>query len=554
MRDPLPHARLLPARSLLARGSPFRSLRVPGLPVCGLPVPGLPVAFGVAAVGVLLLALVAGPARWRAASAVAPAAAQDRYDVVLAGGRVIDPETGLDAVRHMGIRGDEIAAVSPEPLEGEVVIDASGLVVAPGFIDLHAHGQTNRANEFQARDGVTTALELESGVAGPRAFLERRTGNAVLNFGATVSHMAARAWAMPDRVGALEAAARRLDTHPERAEYALGSIASAVRYDPVAPDNYDALHDAVRQGLAEGALGIGMAHQYYPGATRKEILRVFELAAEERATIYTHVRSMGVGAIQEVVADAVATGAPLHIVHVNSSSLWTISTVLEMIGGVQGRGFDVTTEAYPYTAASTGIQSAIFDPGWQDNLRIGYGDIQWQDTGERLTAESFQRYRASGGTVIIHMMRPEWIREALSQEFVMVASDGMPYAPGAHPRSAGTFSRFLGRYVRDEGLVSLMNGLARITIMPARRLETTSAHARRKGRLQPGADADVTVFDPERIIDTATFEDDLSYSEGVVHVLVNGQFVVRDGALVAGATPGRALVGTIAGAGAGAGN
>ena len=554
MRDPLPHARLLPARSLLARGSPFRSLRVPGLPVCGLPVPGLRVALGVAAVGVLLLALVAGSARWRAASAVVPAAAQDRYDVVLAGGRVIDPATGLDAVRHVGIRGDEIAAVSPEPLEGEVVIDASGLVVAPGFIDLHAHGQTNRANEFQARDGVTTALELESGVAGPRAFLERRTGNAVLNFGATVSHMAARAWAMPDRVGALEAAARRLDTHPERAEYALGSIASAVRYDPVAPDNYDALHDAVRQGLAEGALGIGMAHQYYPGATRKEILRVFELAAEERATIYTHVRSMGVGAIQEVVADAVATGAPLHIVHVNSSSLWTISTVLEMIGGVQGRGFDVTTEAYPYTAASTGIQSAIFDPGWQDNLRIGYGDIQWQDTGERLTAESFQRHRASGGTVIIHMMRPEWIREALSQDFVMVASDGMPYAPGAHPRSAGTFSRFLGRYVRDEGLVSLMNGLARITIMPARRLETTSAHARRKGRLQPGADADVTVFDPERIIDTATFEDDLSYSEGVVHVLVNGQFVVRDGALVAGATPGRALVGTIAGAGAGAGN
>ena len=554
MRDPLPHARLLPARSLLARGSPFRGLRVPGLRVCGLPVPGLRVALGVAAVGVLLLALVAGSARWRAASAVVPAAAQDRYDVVLAGGRVIDPATGLDAVRHVGIRGDEIAAVSPEPLEGEVVIDASGLVVAPGFIDLHAHGQTNRANEFQARDGVTTALELESGVAGPRAFLERRTGNAVLNFGATVSHMAARAWAMPDRVGALEAAARRLDTHPERAEYALGSIASAVRYDPVAPDNYDALHDAVRQGLAEGALGIGMAHQYYPGATRKEILRVFELAAEERATIYTHVRSMGVGAIQEVVADAVATGAPLHIVHVNSSSLWTISTVLEMIGGVQGRGFDVTTEAYPYTAASTGIQSAIFDPGWQDNLRIGYGDIQWQDTGERLTAESFQRYRASGGTVIIHMMRPEWIREALSQEFVMVASDGMPYAPGAHPRSAGTFSRFLGRYVRDEGLVSLMDGLARITIMPARRLETTSAHARRKGRLQPGADADVTVFDPERIIDTATFEDDLSYSEGVVHVLVNGQFVVRDGALVAGATPGRALVGTIAGAGAGAGN
>ena len=479
------------------------------------------------------------PLRWTPAGLVA----QDRYDVVLAGGRVMDPETGLDQVGHVGIRGSEIAVVSEEPLEGEVVVVATGLVVAPGFIDLHAHGQTNRANEFQARDGVTTALELESGAASPREFLERRTGRAILNFGATVSHMAARAWAMPGRAAALERAVRVLADDPEAGERALSSIASAARYDPVLPENYGDLRDALRRGLAEGALGIGMAHQYYPGATRKEVLRVFELAAEEQATIYTHVRSMGVGAMQEVVADAVVTGAPLHIVHVNSSSLWTIGTVLDMVGGVQDRGFDVTTEAYPYTAASTGLQSAIFDPGWQEGLRIGYGDLQWQDTGERLTAESFRRYRASGGTVIIHMMRPEWIREALSREFVMVASDGMPYAPGAHPRSAGTFSRFLGRYVRDEGLVSLMDGLARITIMPARRLETTSEQARRKGRLQPGADADVTVFDPARIIDTATFEDELSYSQGVVHVLVNGQFVVRDGENVAGATPGRAVVG-----------
>ena len=496
---------------------------------------------------VTLLVLAGGPFPSGSASAVG--IAQDRYDVVLAGGRVIDPETGLDAVRHVGVRSSEIAVVSEEPLEGEVVVDATGLVVAPGFIDLHAHGQTNRANEFQARDGVTTALELESGAASPGAFLEHRAGRAILNFGATVSHMAARAWAMPGRVGALEPALRTLADDPEAGEFALSSVASAARYDPVLPENYGALHDALRRGLAEGALGIGMAHQYYPGATREEILRVFELAAEEQATIYTHVRSMGVGAMQEVVADAVVTGAPLHIVHVNSSSLWSISTVLDMVAGVQGRGFDVTTEAYPYTAASTGLQSAIFDPGWQEALRIGYGDLQWQDTGERLTAASFQRYRASGGTVIIHMMRPEWIREALSREFVMVASDGMPYAPGAHPRSAGTFSRFLGRYVRDEKVVSLVDGLARITIMPARRLETTTEQARRKGRLQPGADADVTIFDPDRIIDTATFEDDLSYSEGVVHVLVNGQFVVRDGENVPGAVPGRALVGNLAGQG-----
>ena len=470
-------------------------------------------------------------------------AAQERYDIVLTGGRVMDPETGLDAVRNVGIRGSEIAAISEEPLSGEVELDVSGLVVAPGFIDLHSHGQTNRANEFQARDGVTTALELESGVAKPAAFLAERSTGAILNFGATVSHMSVRTWAMPERVEAVHRALMLAEDDAEAGLRDLESVGSDAKYDPVEHDRYGAMRDALAQGLAEGALGIGMAHQYYPGASLDEILDVFKFAAEEDVTIYTHVRDMAISAMQEVIANAVATGASLHIVHANSSSLWNIGPVLELVAGVQSRGFDVTTEVYPYTAASTSLQSAIFDPGWQDKLRISYGDVQWQDSGERLTEETFRSYRAKGGTVIIHMMKDEWIRAALSRGFVMVASDGMPYAPGAHPRSAGTFSRFLGRYVRDEGLMPLMDGLARITIMPARRLEGMTDQAMRKGRIQLGADADVTVFDPQSIIDTATFEDDLSFSAGVAHVLVNGEFVVRDGETVPGAMPGRAITG-----------
>ncbi len=487
-----------------------------------------------------------------AAAAVAlvlptPTAAQERYDIVLAGGRVMDPETGLDAVRNVGINGSTIAAVSEEALDGEVVVDVAGMVVSPGFIDLHAHGQTNRANEFQARDGVTTALELESGVGKPAAFLAERGKGAILNYGATVSHMSVRTLAMPDRIEDVHRALMSVESDAEGGLRELGSVASAARYDPVSPDDYPALRDALAQGLAEGALGIGMAHQYYPGASLEEILEVFRFASEANTTIYTHVRDMAISAIQEVIANAVATGASLHIVHMNSSSLWNVSPVLELIGGVQSRGFDVTTEVYPYTGASTGLGSAIFDPGWQEKLRIAYSDLQWQDTGERLTEETFNSYRASGGTVIIHMMQEEWIREALARDFVMVASDGMPYAPGAHPRSAGTFSRFLGRYVRDEGLMPLMDGLARITIMPAKRLEGMTDQASAMGRLQAGATADITVFDPETIIDTATFEEDLSYSEGVAHVLVNGEFVVRDGENVPDAMPGTAIVGRKAG-------
>ncbi len=471
------------------------------------------------------------------------ATAQESYDIVLQGGRVMDPETGLDAVRNVGIDGSVIVAISEAPLAGELVVDVSGLVVAPGFIDLHAHGQTNRANEFQARDGVTTALEMESGVGDMTAFLEYRGMGAILNYGATVSHMATRPWALPDRLDLMRRAESMLASDAAGALGEMESIASGARYESVHADFYLALRAALAQGLSEGALGIGMAHQYYPGASLEEILEVFRFAADENTVIYTHVRDMKISAIQEVVANAVATGASLHIVHVNSSSLWNIAPVLELVGGVQRRGFDVTTEAYPYTAASTGLQSTIFDPGWRESLQISYGDLQWQDTGERLTEETFRSYRASGGTVIIHMMQDEWIRHALSTDFVMVASDGMPYAPGAHPRSAGTFARFLGRYVRDEELMPLMQGLAKITIMPARRLEGMTDQARRKGRVQQGADADITVFDPQRIIDTATFEDDLSYSVGVIHVLVNGEFVVRDGENVPGAQPGRAIIG-----------
>jgi dihydroorotase len=438
------------------------------------------------------------------------------------------------------MRGDRIAAVSETPLQGATVIDVSGLVVAPGFIDLHAHGQSLRANEFQARDGVTTALELESGVPDVAEWLEKRSTEAVVNFGATVSHGALRLRAMP-KLESILAKREEDELTPEEQR-----TLTQARYQPVTPENMATLTSLLQKGLDEGALGIGMSHGYFPGASNEEIFRVFQFAAPTLTPIFTHVRGMYVEAMQEVIADAAATGTPLHIVHANSMSLGNIQVVLDLIEGAQKQGVDVTTEAYPYTAASTNIASTIFDPGWRERLGMDYGDVQVQDTGERLNAQTFDVLRSKGGTVIMHMMKPEWIEIAMRTPFVMVASDGMPYAPGAHPRSAGTFSRVLGRYVREQGVLTLMQALGKMTIMPAKRLEIITPHAKRKGRLQAGADADITVFDSEKVRDTATFEDDLSYSVGIQHVFVNGVAVVKAGESVAGARPGRALLGRFA--------
>ena len=460
----------------------------------------------------------------------------ETYDVVVANGRVMDPESRLDAIRHIGIRGGKIAAVSATPLTGRTVLDATGKVVAPGFIDLHAHGQTNEANEYQARDGVTTALELEVGVPSVGAFLKNREGKAILNYGATSSHGAMRTMSMKKFAAKTEDKKDSIERWRD-----LNQIG---RYESITdPEEYTQLGALLERGLREGALGIGMAHQYYPGASREEIFRVFQMAERWKVPIFTHVREMGPDAMQEVIANAAATGVALHIVHVNSMSGGELPLVLDIIESARKRGIDITTEAYPYTAASTFLESTIFDGDWQKRLGISYGDLQWQNTAERLTAESFERYRKQGGVVIMHFMKPEWIRRAKASPFVMVASDGMPYAPGAHPRSAGTFSRVLGLYVREEQVLPLMDALAKMTILPAKRLEPIAPAMRDKGRIRVGADADVTVFDPATVRDKATFEKGLAFSTGIEHVLVNGVAVVRGGESVKNAFPGRAVMG-----------
>lgn len=474
---------------------------------------GLPAGVAIALVGCALLGRTPSPSG---------------YDLVVLHGRVVDPESGYDGVANLGVRAGRVAALTAAPLAGVETIDARGLVVAPGFIDLHVHGNDAENYAVKVRDGVTTALELEIGIADVDAWYAEREGGALVNYGTSVGHAKVRMAVMHDPGSFLP-----------RADAA---------HRPATAEERSAIEAGLARGLARGALGVGFGIQYTPAASREEIVDAFRVAAAAAAACHVHLRYMGgrepesaVAALEEVLAASTVTGAPLHVVHVHSSGLRTTPELLRMIGEAQARGLDVTTEAYPYTAMMTRIESALFDRGWQEMLGIGFADLQWPATGERLTAKTFARYRQTGGLVIAHAIPEGIARAAVVSPLTIIASDGLLENGAGHPRSAGTFARVLGRFVRDDRALDLREALAKMTVRPARRVERRAPAMRQKGRVRVGADADLTIFDAARVVDRATYAAPALASEGIAWVLVNGVAVVRDGQLIEGVRPGRAV-------------
>jgi N-acyl-D-aspartate/D-glutamate deacylase len=469
---------------------------------------------------------------------VSSLAAAQQFDVVLEGGRVMDPETGLDGIRNVGIRDGKIARISTESLSGARVIHASGLVAAPGFIDLHQHGQEIASQRVKAFDGVTSALEMEIGVPDVASFLRSKEGRSLINYGSTASHVAARAlvFGAPLASSTTGIAGILPKSGPATDK-------------PATSEQISKIEQHLQQELDAGALGVGMGIQYTPGATRLEVIDIFRFAAQHKLPVYTHLRSFGrsepgsaIESVEEVIGAAAISGAPLHIVHINSTCLRDTMECLSLVAGARSRGLDVTTEAYPYIAGMTQINSALFNPGWREKLGIEYRDLVLPNTGEHLTKERFDELHKSSvpQDVLVFANTQEMVDATIPNPLIMIASDG---ADG-HPRNAGCYSRVLAQYVREKKSLTLMDALRKMTLMPAQMLERSTPAARQKGRLQEGADADIVVFDPATISDRATFEMPMAPSVGVRELLVLGTVVINEGKLVADVYPGRAIVGT----------
>jgi N-acyl-D-aspartate/D-glutamate deacylase len=511
------------------------------------------------------------------ASLSSPASAQT-YDLVIRGGTVIDGTGALGVRADVAIRGDRIVRIAPDeisPEDAATVLDAAGLIVAPGFIDNHAHIQTTihehpLAENF-LRQGITTILATLHSGDQPWPLAEYMNS---LRVAPNVGFFAGHTWTRKQVLG--------LDNR-----------------DPT-PDELDRMRALVDQSMREGALGFTTGLLYVPAnyAKTEEIIELAKVAARHGGIYVSHMRNEGSGLIEsvaEVIRIADAADIPAQINHHKAVGVnqwgWSKRT-LRMIDSANAAGLDVRHDLYPYTASSTG--SSILFPQWalaggRDSLAARLADpttraaieremrtiMEQERAGEDLARIQFRVVRSDrryngktladlaqnrglpntvesgiqlvielqlqgGFSAIYHSMDEDDLVRIMQHPLAMIETDGDPVGYGMgfpHPRSYGAFARVLARYVRELRVISLEEAIKKMTSMPA---DQIGQHDR--GRIREGAFADITVFDPETIQDRATFTDPHQYAVGVHHMVINGVPVIHDGALT-GATPGRVLKG-----------
>ncbi|WP_413111737.1 amidohydrolase family protein [Thaumasiovibrio sp. DFM-14] len=477
------------------------------------------------------------------------------YDVVISGARVVDPETGFDQVANIGVINDQIAIITSDALSGSREIDASGLIAAPGFIDLHAHGQDLYGLRIGALDGKTTQIDLETGSYPVQDYYELQKGRSVSNYGTSVGHSMVRAAVMdgvdPQGPGLILGLLERTSAN--------GNQWAARRSSD---EELDQIDNMLSDDLRDGALGIGVLAGYYKNESSEAIARAAKIAADNDSFFTVHARYIsllqptGALGIQEMIALSASYDVPLLIHHLPTNALADTKFVLGLIDEANANGARISAEMFPYEHGTTYIGTEMLDEGWQERMDMDYSDLSWVETGETLTKESFDFYRREQphGWYIMNHIKAADMKLALKHPSVMIGSDSTvyvdengkmmeedsPFGAGlGHPRSAGSYATYL-RMAIDGVDLSLPDILGKTSLLPAQFLEEIVPDMAKRGRLQEGAYADITIFDPETVSSPAGYEGGTNSlpSVGINYVVVNGVVVVDDGNIVEGEYPG----------------